>query len=307
MDPIYKNIATNKMWTFVFFSVYVMIFCMIGYAIAMSDHLPPINGITTGFVGFLFVLLVCYYNSEEVVIAMSSAKEVSKQKEPYLYNIVESLSITADIPIPKLYVIDTDVPNAFAAGRNPKNASITVTTDLIKKLDRFELEGVIAHEIAHIRDRDILIATIAVVLAGTIVFVGFMARQYVVKGFKLSNKNLWTLLVLAILFSVLIFIAPLFSKLLKLAIARKREFLADATSADLTRYPEGLTSALEKISTMQKSDTEIAYTALNEICIINPAIEDDNGSIFATHPPTEERIKRLREIEFIDQKTNKHL
>ena len=92
-----------------------------------------------------------------------------------------------------------------------------------------------------------------------------------------------------------------------MAIARKREFLADATSADLTRYPEGLTSALEKISTMQKSDTEIAYTALNEICIINPAIEDDNGSILATHPPTEERIKRLREIEFIDQKTNKHL
>ena len=110
----------NKM-TFLFFSIYVMIFCIIGYTIGTSDDLPPINGITTGLVGFLFVLLVCYYKGEEVITAISSAKEVSKQEEPYLYNIVEALSITADLPIPKLYLIDIDVPNAFSTGRNPKN------------------------------------------------------------------------------------------------------------------------------------------------------------------------------------------
>jgi len=241
-------------------------------------------------------LLVCYYNGEDVVTAISGAKKVSKQEEPYLYNIVESLSLATDIPIPKLYLIDIDVPNAFSAGRNPKNASITVTTELIKKLDRLELEGVIAHEMAHIMDRDILIATIAVVLAGTIAFVGFMARQYVVKGFEKASKNGITLILFGIIFSVLIFISPLFAKLLKLAIPKKREFIADAKSSNLTGYPAGLANALEKISTMQKSDSEISNTALNGICIINPAIGEDNGNIFATHPPTEERIKRLRKM-----------
>ena len=263
----------------------------------MSDNLSPINGITTGFIGFLFVLLVCYYNGEEVVTAMSSAKEVSKQEEPYIYSIVEALSLTADLPIPKLYIIDIDVPNAFAAGRNPNNASITVTKDLIKKLDRLELEGVIAHELAHIMHNDILTVTLEVVLAGSIAFVGFMARQSVWKGFRKASGNGWSLLVFVILYPVLIFIADLFAKLLKLTISKNREFLADATSVVITRYPEGLASALEKISIMQKSESQISNTALNGICIINPAIGDDNSSIFATHPPTKERIRRLCEME----------
>ena len=302
MDPIYNNFKTNKGWTFLFFSVYAIIFCIIGYTIGLSDDLPTINGITTGFVGFLFVLLICYFNGEDVVTAMSGAKRVSKQKEPYLYNIVESLSLTAAIPIPKLYLIDTDVPNAFAAGRNPKNASITVTTELIKKLDRLELEGVIAHEMAHIMGLDILIATLEVVLAGTIAFVGFMTRKSTSISFRMASGNAWALVVFVIFFPILIFFSSLFAKLLKLAIYKKREFIADAKGADLTGYPEGLASALDKISTMQKSDSEISNTALNGICIINPANEEDSGSIYATHPPTEERIKRLRKMETYSQK-----
>jgi heat shock protein HtpX len=294
MDPIYNNITTKR--TFLFFSFYAVIFCIIGYAISSSDNLPPMSGITPGFVGFLFVLFVCYYHGEEVVKDISSAKEVSKHEEPYLYNIVDALSLTASIPTPKLYLLDIDVPNAFASGRNPKNASITVTTDLIKKLDRLELEGVIAHEMAHIIDHDILTATLEVVLAGTIAFVGFKARQYGSKIFETASGYGWALLLFLIFYPVLIFIAPLFAKLLKLAISKEREFLADATGVDLTRSPEGLASALEKISTMQKSDSEISNTALNGICIINPTIGDDNGSIFDTHPPTKERIRRLREM-----------
>ncbi len=304
MDLIYKNIATK--WTFLFFSVYIVIFCVIGYAIGRSGDLPAINGITTGFVGFLFTLLVSYYSGEDVVTAMSNAKRVSKPEELYLFNIAEAVSLAAGLPTPKLYMIDTDVPNAFASGRNPKNASITVTKSLIKILNRLELEGVIAHEMTHIRDHDILISTLEVVLAGSIAFVGFMARQSAWKNFS-KSKNIWALLLYVIFFPILIFIASLFAKLLKLTISEKREFLADAAGADLTGYPEGLASALEKISTMQKSESELSNPALNGIYIINPAIGDDNGSIFATHPPTKERIRRLREMEFEDQKTNKTL
>ena len=303
MDPIYENIAANKRWTYLFFSFYGVIILLIGYAIGVYID-SPIYGLVVAFAIFATVLLVSYYRGQNIVTSISGAEEVSKSEEPYLYNVVEALSIGAGIPTPKLYMINTDVPNAFAAGRNPKNASITVTTGLMEQLDRLELEGVIAHEISHIRNHDILIATVAVVLAGTIVFIGFMARHSIYGGFRVGGRSGPAVIIFIIVFLVLIFLAPLFAKLLKLAISRKREFLADATGADLTGYPEGLASALEKISTMQKKDSKISNSALSGIYIISPAIGDDSG-LFSTHPPTEERIRRLREMEFIDQKNDK--
>lgn len=302
MDPIYSNIAANKRWTYLFFSFYAVILCIIGYVLGIYYD-TPIIGLFGGLVLFAIVVLGSYYGGQSVVKVMSGGKEVSKSAEPYLYNTVEALSIAAGLPMPKLYMIDTDIPNAFASGRNPKNACITVTTGLIKRLDRLELEGVIAHEMAHIRNYDILIATVAVVLAGTIVFLGYMARFSAYGGaMRGGNRNGQAGLILLILFIVLIFLAPIFTQLLKFAISRKREFLADATGADLTGYPEGLASALEKISNMQKSEGKLSNNALNGIYIINPAIGSNKGSrFFSTHPPTEERIKRLRAMEFIDQ------
>jgi heat shock protein HtpX len=306
MDPIYDNISANKRWTYLFFAFYAIIICVIGYTIGIFIY-SPIIGLICAFIIFAVVLLVSYFGGQNVITAMSGAHKVSKEDEPYLYNTVEALSIAAGIPTPKLYEIDTDVPNAFASGRNPKNASITVTTGLLERLDRLELEGVIAHEMAHIRNYDVLLATVAVVLAGTIVFLGYMARYSVYGGlFRGGSRNGSAGIIFLILFIVLIFLTPIFAQLLKFAISRKREFLADASGADLTGYPEGLASALEKISGMQKSKSKIQNAALNGLYIISPAIETGKTSrFFSTHPPTEERIKRLREMEFIDQKTNK--
>jgi heat shock protein HtpX len=303
MDPIYQSIAANKRWTYLFFILYAILLGIIGYSIGMYLN-SPLLGLLIAVVVFGLAILVSYYGGQSVIKTMADAQEVSKQEEPYLYNTVEALSIAAGLPMPQLCIIETDIPNAFAAGRNPKNASITVTRGLLDRLDRLELEGVIAHEMAHIRNYDVLLATVAVILVGTIVFLGYMARYSAYGGlFRQGGRAGPAGIVIVIISILLIVLAPLFAQLLKFAISRKREFLADATGADLTGYPEGLASALEKISSLQKSKSKIQNNALNGIYIINPAIGADTGkSLFSTHPPTEERVRRLREMEFIDQK-----
>jgi heat shock protein HtpX len=308
MDPIYENISANKRWTYLFFLLYAILIGIIGYLIGAYFH-STILGLIMAVIIFALCILVSYFGGSSVITTMAGAHEVSKEEEPYLYNTVEALSIAAGLPMPQLYIIETDVPNAFAAGRNPENASITVTTGLLDQLDRLELEGVVAHEMSHIKNYDVLLATVAVVLAGTIVFLGYMAR-YSTYGsvFKEGSKGGPAGIVIIILFIVLIVLAPLFAQLLKFAISRKREFLADATGADLTGYPEGLASALEKITSMQKSKSKIQNKALNGLYIVSPAVGKEKGnSLFSTHPPTEERVKRLREMEFIDQKYVKPL
>lgn len=307
MDPIYQNITANKRWTYLFFTFYAIIIGMMGYALGLYINSVSI-GLTVAFIIIVFLLFFSYYQGQNVIKAMSGSHEISKLEEPYLYNTVESLSIAAGLPMPKLYLIDTDVPNAFASGRNPENASITVTLGLIERLDRLELEGVIAHEMAHIKNYDVLLATVAIVLAGTIVFVGYITRYSTFGLIRGGSRSGPAGIIFIILFIAFIFLTPLFAQLLKFAISRKREFLADATGADLTGYPEGLASALEKISSMQKSKSKIQNNALNNIYIINPAIANNNESrFFSTHPPTEERVRRLREMEFIDQKPDTNL
>jgi len=304
MDPIYSNIAANKRWTYLFFLFYAIIIGAIGYTIGIYWGYP-IFGIAAAALVCILAFLVSYYGGQGMVTRMAGAKEVSHDDEPYLYNTVDALSIAAGIPMPKLYMINTDIPNAFAAGRNSKNASITVTKGLLDRLDRLELEGVIAHEMSHIKNYDVLLSTVAIVLVGTIVFLGFMARYSFYGGLFRGNRGQGNAagIILTVILIVLIILAPLFAQLLKFAISRKREFLADASGADLTGYPEGLASALEKISNMQKPKSKIQNNALNGIYIVSPAIGNEGFSnLFSTHPPTEERVKRLREMEFIDQK-----
>ncbi len=300
MDPIYKSISSNKRWTYFFFLLYAILIGLIGYLLGVYMG-SPITGLVIGLVIFIGIILFTYYGGQNMVTTMAGAREVSKQDEPYLYNTVEGLSIAAGLPMPKLYIIDTEVPNAFAAGRNPENASITVTRGLLERLDRLELEGVIAHEMAHINNYDVLLATVAVVLAGTIVFLAHTVR-YSAYGslFRGRDREGSQGLIFLIIFLVTVILAPIFAQLLKFAISRKREYLADALGANYTGYPEGLASALEKISGQQKEKSKIQNEALNGIYIINPAlgskISDRGSALFSTHPPTDERIKRLREM-----------
>ena len=304
MDPIYKSIAANKRWTYLFFFFYAIILGIIGYLIGMLLN-SVIIGVLVALLILVLAILVSYFGGQSVIKSMANAQEVSKEEEPYLYNTVEALSIAAGLPMPGLYIIETDVPNAFASGRNPKNASITVTRGLLERLDRLELEGVIAHEMSHIRNYDVLLATVAVVLVGTIVFLGYMGRYSAYGGIFRMFRAGPAAIVLIILLIFLIIIAPIFAQLLKFAISRKREYLADATAADLTGYTEGLASALEKISGMQEEKSKIKNEALNGLYIISPAVgENEGSSLFSTHPPTEERIRKLREMEFTDQKSN---
>ncbi len=299
MDPIYGRIAANKRRTFFLFFLYAVLFAGIGYfvGIYLGD---PFVGIILAALVFAVLFLISFFSGQKVVTSMAGAREVSKQQEPFLYNTVDALSIAAGKPMPKVYIVETEVPNAFAAGRNPENAILAVTRGLMNRLNRQELEGVIAHEMAHIHNYDVLLATVAIVLAGTIVFVSVIARRMIFfGGMRRSGRKggQGQLIAIAALI-ILAILAPIFAQLLKFAISRQREYLADATAADFTGYPEGLASALEKITDQQVKNSPIDNSALNGLYIINPALgarSQNRGSVlFSTHPPTEDRVKRLR-------------
>jgi heat shock protein HtpX len=301
MDPIISSITSNKRRTFFFFFLYAVLFAAIGYlsGIYMGE---PILGFVIAAIIFCVLFLISYFGGRNVVASMANAREVTKQQEPFLYNTVEGLSIAAGKPMPKVYIIETEVPNAFAAGRNPDNAIIAVTRGLLNRMNRQELEGVIAHEMAHIANYDVLLATMAVVLAGAIVYASvIMRRMALFGGFGRgggSRRSGQSQLIGIIFLIVVAVIAPLFAQLLRFAISRQREYLADATAADFTGYPEGLASALEKITAMQVAKSPLNNQALNGLYIVNPALGATTlnraAAMFSTHPPAEERIKRLR-------------
>lgn len=239
--------------------------------------------------------ITSYWFSDKIVLRMTNAEPVSKNNAKELYNIVENLAITAGLPLPKIYLINEDVPNAFATGRNPEHAVVAVTTGLLDRLDRSELEGVIAHELSHIGNRDMFISTAAVILVGFISIASdFFMRSLWWRG-RGERRDIHPVLILIGI--ILAILAPVAAMLIRLAISRKREFLADASGALLTRYPEGLASALEKIS----SDTrpmKVASNTNSHLWFDDPF---DNKKqkpffhgLFLTHPPVEERVKALR-------------
>lgn len=241
-----------------------------------------------------------YWYSDKIMLGMTHAKPIEKKDNPELYRLVENLCITAGLPLPKIYIIDSSQPNAFATGRNAQNAVVAVTKGLLDKLERVELEGVIAHELSHIGNKDMLIQTVVVVLVGVIVimtdfffrisFWGGLGRRDSQDGGQARVVMLLISLALAVL-------APIFAQLIKLAISRKREFLADASGALLTRYPEGLARALEKISADPNS-LRGASNANSHIFFASPFRGKEKKSwlhkLFTTHPSVEERVKALR-------------
>lgn len=241
--------------------------------------------------------LIAYYSGDQMILSMSGARPVTKKEYPYLYNTLEGLSIAANIPMPKAYVIDDSALNAFATGRDPKHASITVTTGLLKTMNRQELEGVVAHEMSHIKNFDIRMMMLTAVLVGVITLLSdFLLRMFLWGGKGNSDRKGGGIVIIFIVLGlVLAILSPIIGQLVKLAISRKREYMADANGALLTRYPPGLASALKKIAKDPDPLVDRANKATANLFISVPFRKDSGFlvNMFSTHPPIQERIKRL--------------
>jgi len=278
----------------VLFSAFFVIVIGLGWVFTQAYGDPTILYFAVIFSVFMSIL--SYWQSDKIVLAMTHAKPVTSENAPELYRVVENLAITAGLPTPRIYLIAEKAPNAFATGRDPEHAVVVVTEGLLEKLDRTELEGVIAHELSHIGNRDILVSTVVVVLVGFISILAdiFMRSMFHGGGKRDRGNSGGVIILIGIALSIL---APIAATLMQLAISRKREFLADASGALLTRYPEGLASALQKIA--QDTTPINAVTNTTSHLWIEDPYEDKKRrpflhKLFMTHPPTEERIKALR-------------
>ncbi len=295
MTTLYTHQTQNIAKTWFLMGSFLVLVIVVGYGIAWYMGNPAI---LYGAVVFALGMNVySYWASDKLVLRMTNAVAADPQQHRELINIVENLSITAGLPMPKVYVVNDPAPNAFATGRNPEHAVVAATTGLLHMLDRSELEGVMAHELAHVGNRDMLVMTVAVVLAGFIAIIADMfSRALLFDGGK-DNKHP-AFLIVGI---VGILLAPLAAQLMQMAISRKREYLADATGALLTRYPEGLASALEKISgakiPMQKASHATAHLFISDpFAGGKQSVWQKVGGLFHTHPPAQERVARLRDM-----------
>lgn len=291
---MYNNIAANRNRTIFLMILFFIFFVLLGYALSYYYNDPSILWMAVVF--SVFMNWFSYFFSDKIALASTGAKPANAEEDieqRQIINMVENLSIAGGVPTPRVYVIEDQSPNAFATGRNPKHATVTVTRGLMQLLDKAEMEGVIAHELSHVKNYDILLSTIVVTLVGAITLIGdiFIRSTWMRSGDGDNNKQGNVLAIAAIAFIVL---SPLFAQLIQLAISRRREFLADASGALLTRYPEGLAKALEKIDAHARP-MKRANRATAHLFISNP-FADKVASLFSTHPPTSERIKALREM-----------
>ncbi len=299
---LYNHSDSNKRKTWFLISAFLVLVILVGYIFSMAMESPVILYFVVAF--SIISSFVSYWWSDKIVLSMSSAKQISFEQNKELYRLVENLCITAGLPLPKIYIIDDTAPNAFATGRDPEHAVVAVTRGLLQKLDRSELEGVIAHELSHIGNRDILLATIVTVLVGVIVLLADWFRRWTFWGggrSRSNDKGGYLQMIIIIAAIVLSILAPIFAYLMQFAISRKREFSADADGALLTRYPEGLARALEKISA-DSEPLEVANRATAHLYIASPFEGKRDGrdkksffkKAFMTHPPVKERIAALR-------------
>lgn len=286
----YEAISANRRKSWIIVTLVSLLLFIVIYAICYWLELGSLSIILS----FLLVIIInyyTYYNSDKIILSISGAREPKKEEYPYLINVVEGLSIAGGIPTPKIYVIDDPSPNAFATGRDPNNSAIAVTTGLLERLNRLELEGVIGHEISHIKNYDVRLQTICAVMVGMIVILGDVLKKSFYYGKRRSKDRDENILgLIALLIAI---ISPLLATLLRFALSRQREYLADAGSAMLTRYPEGLASALEKIAESDLPVKNVNYMTA-PLYIVNPLKKGGFSNLFNTHPPIEERIKRLR-------------
>jgi heat shock protein HtpX len=298
------RIAANKRNSLALIAVFLAFIAVFGYVIGyawIGDPASALFGLGLAFVAGSVSGVVSYYAGDRMVLAASRAREVTHDEVPQLFNVVEEMAIASGLPMPKVYIIEDSAPNAFATGRDPEHASVAVTSGLLEKLDRDELQGVIAHEMAHVGNFDIRYAMLVGILVGTTVLISdFFLRGLWFGGGRGGRREGGgqAQLIMIIVAVVLAVLAPIFARLLQLSISRQREYLADATAVKLTRNPKGLADALQKIS----GDTEVlevANRATAHLYIVNPIkkFEKRAKGLFSTHPPIEERIQILRSLE----------
>ncbi len=291
MVTLYTHQDSNIRKTWLLLTVFLVVVIGVGFVFGRVYDNPVI--LYVAVIISILMNVASYWWSDKIVLSMSGARPADLPSNPELFRIVENLSITAGLPMPRLYIIDDQAPNAFATGRNKEHAVVAVTTGLLSILNKNELEGVIAHELSHIGNRDILLSTVVVVLVGFLAIVSDMFMRSLWFGGDRDRERgggIW--LVIGIVAAIL---APISATLIQLAISRKREFLADASGALLTRYPEGLASALQKISQTQLP-MKRASNATAHLFIANPfggKSMKGLAKLFMTHPPVEERVKAL--------------
>jgi len=295
MATLYTHKDANVRRTWFLISLFLILIIGLGWVFSYQFNNPAILVIAVVFSSLMS--FTSYWYSDKIVLAISRAKEIKKGDNPELYRIVENLCITAGLPVPKIYLIDEMALNAFATGRNAEHAVVAVTRGLLEKLNRSELEGVLAHELSHIGNRDILLQTVVVILVGLVALLSdwFLRWSFFGRGRKSNQGGGQIAAIMTIIGIVLAILSPFIATLIQLAISRKREFLADADGALLTRYPEGLASALEKISADQ-TPLRVANKATAHMYIANPFRGKRISKMFMTHPPVEERVRNLREM-----------
>lgn len=302
-ERIEKN-KRNSLFLFaVFFALVVVFGYVIGYAY-IGDPVGALFGLVLALGVGTVSGLVSYYAGDRMVLAASRAKEVTHDEWPVLFNVVEEMRIASGLPMPRVYAIDDSAPNAFATGRDPEHASVAVTAGLMEKLERDELQGVIAHEMAHVANFDIRYSMMVGILVGTVVLASdFFLRTFWWSGGRRrgggGGGGGYVQIIMVVVALLLAILAPIFARLLQLSISRQREYLADSTAVKMTRNPKGLADALQKISG-DREVLEVANRATSHLYIINPVknFEKRAKGMFSTHPPIQERIAILRAMEF---------
>ena len=301
---MFQNIRKNKIESSVIIGIFIIVITLIVYFICNALDLGPIS-IVIALIFSIASAWSSYYYSDKIVLSVNKARPATKKEDQKLVNILDALMVASGLPNkPRLYVVEDNQPNAFATGRNPENAVICVTTGLLEKLDYYELEGVIAHEMSHIKNYDIRLSCVVSVMVGFIVMIADMfSRMLFWGGLDRDNDsdNSKAGAILMIIGFVFLILSPIFGSLMQLALSRKREFLADATAVEFTRNPDGLISALEKLEN-DPNQLKTANSATANMYIVNPFKKDTKEgkrkttNIWSTHPSTQDRIEALRNL-----------
>jgi heat shock protein HtpX len=305
-SSFYGQISANRRNSFLLAGVVVVLFGLLGFTVgyALTGSSAGALGVTALALGIGAVTGVAsYFSGDKLVLAVSGAREVSEADAPQLLNVIRELTLAANLPMPRVYVIDDTAPNAFATGRDPKHASIAITTGLLEKLDREELQGVIGHELSHVRNLDIRFSLIVGVMVGAIAILADFFLRFTFWGGVVGRRSSSreggnsAQAIIAIVAIILAILAPIISRFIQLAVSRQREYLADASSVELTRNPYGLERALAKIATDQEV-LEVANRGTQHMYFTNPIkkFEDRSSGLMSTHPPILDRINRLRQL-----------
>jgi len=291
---ILEEVRKNKISSFFIVSIFIIVIMIGIYAICMYFDLGILS-IVFALTFSIIPALISYYSCDKMVLALNGARPATKEQDLLVDTILDGLCIASGLPKPKLYIIKDSAPNAFATGRNPENAVICLTTGIIEKLDKYELEGVIAHELSHIKNYDILLSTVVSVFVGLVVILSDFFSRWIFRG-RRDNDNNSSNIIFALIAIVFLILSPIFATLMQLLISRKREYLADASAVEMTRNPDGLINALIKISS-DSEPIESANKSTAHLYIVNPFKEKrSKDNLMSTHPSLENRINALRNI-----------